>query len=61
MGLLPDNAIYIPLSEIILGTSQARQRDTKVDEDDDLVHSIRKDGLHSPIVLKKSMKTNMNY
>ena len=53
MGLLPDNATHIHLSEIILSTSQARQRDTKVEEDDDLVQSIRKDGLHSPVVLKK--------
>ena len=53
MGIIPDVTTHISLSEIILGSSQARQRDTKVDEDDDLVHSIRKDGLHSPVVVKK--------
>ncbi len=54
MDLLPDHTTHIPLSEITMGKSQARQRNTKVDEDDDLVHSIRKDGLHNPIVVKKT-------
>ncbi len=50
---IPSKSIDIPLEEITLGKSQARQRDTKVDEDDDLVHSIRKNGLITPIIVKK--------
>ncbi|MGY5147880.1 MAG: ParB/RepB/Spo0J family partition protein [Candidatus Nitrosopumilus sp. bin_7KS] len=53
MSLLPKDTIEIPLEKISLATSQARQRDTKVEEDDDLVHSIRKDGLISPVIVKK--------
>ena len=53
MGIIPDTPTVIPMESISIGASQARQRDTKVDENDDLVHSIRKDGLLSPIVVKK--------
>lgn len=50
---LPNVAIEIPLGKIEISTSQARQRDTKVEEDDDLVSSIRKSGLISPVVVKQ--------
>jgi ParB family transcriptional regulator, chromosome partitioning protein len=53
MGIIPNTPIEIPLESISMGASQARQRDTKVDENDDLVHSIRKDGLLSPVLVKK--------
>ena len=52
MSMLPVNTEDVSLDKIILGTSQARQRDTKVNEGDDLVLSIRKHGLISPIVVK---------
>ena len=53
MGLLSDEIIEIPIENITLGSSQARQRDTIVNADDDLVHSIRKDGMTSPVIVKK--------
>ena len=54
MVLLPDVTTEIPLEKIILGSSQARQRDTTVNDDDDLVLSIRKHGMLSPIIVKKT-------
>lgn len=42
----------LPLSSITIGKSQARMRDTGVEEDDDLVMSIRKIGLISPVVVR---------
>ena len=53
MLLLPTNTESIPLDMIEISTSQARQRNTKVEEDDDLVISIKKHGLISPIVVKR--------
>lgn len=53
MNILPNQFVEIELEKIMLNTSQARQRDTKVDEDDDLVHSIKKDGLIYPVIVKK--------
>ena len=54
MSLLSNETADVPIDVITLGKSQARQRDTTVNIDDDLVHSIRKNGLISPIVLKKT-------
>ena len=54
MSLLSNETADVPIDVITLGKSQARQRDTQVNIDDDLVHSIRKNGLISPIVLKKT-------
>lgn len=42
----------IPLDKISMSTSQARQRDTKVEPDDDLVRSIQKHGLISPVIVR---------
>ena len=42
----------IPLDKISMSTSQARQRDTKVEPDDDLVRSIQKHGLLSPVTVR---------
>ena len=53
MSLLPISTESIPLDMIDISTSQARQRGTKVDEDDDLVISIKKHGLISPVVVKR--------
>ena len=47
------STMEIPLDKIVLGSSQARQRDTKVDPNEDLVLSIKKHGLISPILVKK--------
>ena len=55
MSLLSNETADVPIDVITLGKSQARQRDTRVNIDDDLVHSIRKNGLISPIVLKKTL------
>lgn len=51
---IPSVSEDIPLDRIVLDTSQARQRDTAVEPDDDLVCSIRKHGLISPIVVRRS-------
>ena len=51
---IPSNIVEIPLEQIVFGTNQARQRDTKVDDDDDLVLSIKKNGLLIPIILKQT-------
>ena len=54
MSVLPINTEEnIRLDKIEMGTNQARQRGTKVDNDDDLVISIKKHGLLSPIVVKR--------
>lgn len=58
MDVLSDSPVDIPLEKIRLGIIQARQRDIKVDPDDDLVHGIRKNGLLQPIVVKKSPDGN---
>ena len=58
MAPLPLGIVEIPLEKIRLGKAQARQRDTGVDPDDDLVHSIRKNGLLQPIVVKQSPDGN---
>ena len=50
---MPSVSEDIPLDKIVLDTSQARQRGTTVEPDDDLVHSIRKHGLISPIVVQR--------
>ncbi|MDA7960825.1 MAG: ParB/RepB/Spo0J family partition protein [Nitrosopumilus sp.] len=48
-----DTATEIPLEKIQLSSTQARQRDTKVEPDEDLVSSIRRNGLLQPITVKK--------
>ena len=53
MSLLPANTENIEIDKINIGTTQARQRGTKVFKDDDLVISIRKHGMISPIVVKR--------
>ncbi len=53
MATIPSTSQDIPLDKIVMSTSQARQRDTKVEPDDDLVLSIRKHGLISPVVVKQ--------
>ncbi len=53
MSLLSPEIIEVSLENVTLGNSQARQRDTIVKSDDDLVHSIRKDGMTSPVIVKK--------
>ena len=50
---IPSVSEDIPLDKIVLDTSQARQRDTTVEPDDDLVRNIRKHGLISPIVVRR--------
>lgn len=50
---IPSVSEDIPLDKIVLDTGQARQRDTTVEPDDDLVCSIRKHGLISPIVVRR--------
>ena len=50
---LSKTRIEISLDEITLSERQARQRDTTVDKNDDLVHSIKRDGLINPVVVKK--------
>ena len=52
MPNLTNEVIEVELEKISVGASQARQRDTKVELDDDLIHSIRKNGLLFPIILK---------
>lgn len=54
MPTMPSVTKDIPLDKITLGASQARQRDTTVTPDDDLVLSIQKHGLISPVVVKYS-------
>ena len=53
MITIPSTSEDIPLDKITISTGQARQRDTKVDSEDDLVLSIRKHGLISPVVVKR--------
>ena len=54
MTIIPPVSKDIPMDKIVLGSSQARQRSTKVDRDDDLVHSIRKHGLISPVLVRRT-------
>lgn len=53
MATIPSTSEDIPLDKITMSTSQARQRDTAVEPDDDLVLSIRKHGLISPVVVRR--------
>ena len=53
MTVIPSTTEDIPLDKITIGVSQARQRGTKVEPDDDLVLSIKQHGLISPIVVRK--------
>lgn len=53
MAELPGTVTEIPLDKIEIGASGARQRGTRVDEDDDLVHSVRKLGLITPVVVRR--------
>lgn len=53
MSVIGSNIIEVDMSKISTGTSQARQRDIEVNKDDDLVISIRKNGLLSPIIVKR--------
>ena len=53
MHSIPSTSKDISLDEITIGITQARQRDTKVESDDDLVLSIKEHGLLSPIVVRK--------
>ena len=52
MAIIPSVSKDIPLDKIVMGSSQARQRSTKVDQDDDLVRSIRKHGLINPVLVR---------
>ena len=53
MPRIPSKSVDIELDKIVISQNQARQRDTKVEKDDDLVRSIRKHGLISPVVVKR--------
>ena len=53
MSTVGKEIVEIELDKISTGTSQARQRDIAVANDDDLVTSIKKNGLLSPIIVKK--------
>ena len=53
MSIIGKEIVEIELDKISTGTSQARQRDIEVANDDDLVTSIKKNGLLSPIIVKK--------
>lgn len=53
MPLIGSGIVEVELDKITSGTSQARQRNVGVSKDDDLVSSIRKNGLLSPIILKR--------
>ena len=53
MTILPNSVEEIPLDQITTSEHQSRQRVGKMDEDDDLVHSIRKVGLLSPVIVCK--------
>lgn len=53
MSVVGREIAEIALDMISTGTSQARQRDNEVAQDDDLVSSIRKNGLLSPIIVKR--------
>lgn len=53
MSIIGKDILEIDLDKISTGTSQARQRNIEVTDDDDLVTSIKKNGLLSPIIVKK--------
>lgn len=53
MSIIGKEIVEIELDRISTGTSQARQRDIEVANEDDLVTSIKKNGLLSPIIVKK--------
>lgn len=53
MSVIGMNVMDVEMDKIALGTSQARQRDTDVSKDDDLVSSIRRHGLIHPIIVKE--------
>ena len=53
MSILGTNIIDVEMDKIGAGTGQARQRDTRVSKDDDLVSSIKKNGLLCPIIVKR--------
>lgn len=53
MSIIGTNIVDIELEKIGRGTSQARQKGTGVDVDDDLVSSIKKNGLIHPITVKR--------
>ena len=55
MSVIGREIAAIEIDKISTGTSQARQRDIEVSNDDDLVSSIKKNGLLSPIIVKKQM------
>ena len=51
--MIGTSIIEVNMNKISTGTSQARQRDIEVTKDDDLVISIEKNGLLSPIIVKR--------
>lgn len=53
MSLIGSEVTEIELDKFSTGTSQTRQRDTEVTINDDLVTSIKKNGLLSPIIVKR--------
>lgn len=53
MSVIGRNVRDVEMDKITSGTSQARQRDTDVSKDDDLVSSIRMHGLIHPIIVKE--------
>lgn len=53
-SLFQPGIVDIPMDKITLGGNQARQRDTKVSKDDDLVISIKKHGLLYPILVRSA-------
>lgn len=53
MPMVGTSIVEVDMSKITAGTSQARQRNVKVSDDDDLVSSIKKDGLLSPIIVRR--------
>ena len=53
MTILPNSVEDIPLDQITTSEHQSRQRTEPMNEDDDLVHSIRKIGLLSPVIVRK--------
>lgn len=53
MPIIGTGIVEVGLDKITSGTSQARQRHVSVSKDDDLVSSIKKNGLLSPVILKR--------
>ena len=57
--LLDSPPQYIPTTACVTGTAQARQRETKVEPEDELVLSIKQmKGLIHPIIVKKYQEEN---